>query len=151
MNISYKLASPEELEVLIDLVGEYHIFESLSSSRDKRRTSLIPLLDPDKDYGFILVAFCDSQLVGYVAICYGYTIEFGGRDAFVDEFYVMEKMRNKGIGFSLLEKAKIEALKNSINVLHLEVAVENATAKSFYKKNGFLARENFHLMSCRLR
>ena len=81
-------------------------------------------------------------------LCFGYTIEFVGRDAFIDEFFIQEEARGLGIGRQVLAFAKQEAAKLGIVALHLEVARTNEKAKRLYAKAGFDAREQFHLMSC---
>jgi len=150
MNIQYALAKLTDLEELLQLVASYHKFESIDSFAKEPSSSLMPLIGENSDLGFVLTAKYQSKLVGYLAMCYGYTIEFGGRDAFVDECYVVENMRDKGIGSELLSRAKNEAKANSVRVIHLEVAVSNNPAKRLYQQNGFSSREKFHLMSCTL-
>ena len=89
-------------------------------------------------------------MVGYLALCYGYSIEFGGRDAFVDELFVLEDRRSLGIGGRLLDHARDAATAAGIVALHLEVDRENGGARRIYERRGFAARSRFHLMSATL-
>ena len=150
MNVQYQLATMADLEELVILVGHYHEFDSIESSPQERRVAITPLIDSNQNLGFILVAKIDGNIIGYIAVCYGYSIEFGGRDAFIDEFYIQQNMREQGIGLALLNKAKAEAKHHSVKAMHLEVTNTNSQAKLLYQQNGFSFRDAFHLMSCYL-
>ena len=89
-------------------------------------------------------------MVGYAALCFGYSIEFRGRDAFVDELFIAEQARGKGLGSRVLELIRKEAARLGIVALHLEVARDNTRARRLYEKWGFRARERYYLMSCDL-
>jgi ribosomal protein S18 acetylase RimI-like enzyme len=88
--------------------------------------------------------------VGYVAVCFGYSIEFQGRDAFVDEFFLIESARGQGIGRQALTFVRAAVADMGIVALHLEVARSNTRARRFYETLGFTARDRYHLMSCPL-
>ena len=97
--------------------------------------------------GRIWLICSESQPVGYIAICIGYSIEFAGRDAFIDEMFIVPEQRAKGIGKAALGLVKSEAASLGIRALHLEVARTNERAKRLYASAGFVARERFFLMS----
>ena len=80
----------------------------------------------------------------------GYTIEFGGRDALVDEFFIAQAARSQGLGGRALEAVKGEVARLGVRVIHLEVARTNHGTKRFYSKAGFKSRERFHIMFCEL-
>ncbi len=117
---------------------------------DQARVAAITPLLGDNTFGRIWLISKSDRIVGYIALCFGYSIEFGGRDAFVDEFFIDETARGQGIGKEVLEAVKIEAQKLGVVALHLEVACTNTRAKKLYSSCGFDARENFNLMSCTL-
>jgi hypothetical protein len=39
-----------------------------------------------------------ATAVGYTVLCFGYSLEYLGRDAFIDEFYLVESHRGRGRG-----------------------------------------------------
>ena len=43
--------------------------------------------------------------VGYLLVTFGFSVEFGGRDAFVDELYVADAARGQGLGSAALQVA----------------------------------------------
>lgn len=39
-----------------------------------------------------------GRVIGYLAVTLGFSLEYRGRDAFIDELFVMEEARGKGPG-----------------------------------------------------
>ena len=143
-----EIAEEGHLAVLLPLVRGYHAFEQVLMSDDDRIAALAPLLQRESHFGRIWLVRWRGEAVGYVALCFGYSIEFGGRDAFVDELFIVEGARGKGLGGKVLASMKREAAGLGIVALHLEVGRNNQRARQFYEKHGFRAREQYHLMSC---
>jgi GNAT superfamily N-acetyltransferase len=143
------VADRTDLDRLLPFVRDYHAFEEIQRSDDERRASLAPLLG-ENPLGRIWLIMEADELVGYIALCFGYSIEFGGRDAFVDEFFLSEGARGRGLGSRVLAAIRQTATELGIVALHLEVARSNSKARRFYETLGFTARDRYHLMSCRL-
>lgn len=144
------LADAAQIETLLPLVRGYHEFEHVTMTDAERAAAIAPLLEPDSALGRIWLVRCGAEAVGYVALTFGYSIEFRGRDAFVDELFLEEQARGRGIGSAVLESVKREAVACGIVALHLEVARSNRHARRLYERWGFEPREQFHLMSCYL-
>lgn len=144
------LADESQLEVLLPLVRGYHEFEHVTISDAERAAAVAPLLQQDSSLGRIWLLRSGREAVGYAALIFGYSIEFRGRDAFVDELFLVEKARGQGIGSAVLEFVKREAATLGIVVLHLELARDNRRGRRVYERWGFEPREQFHLMSCYL-
>lgn len=140
---------PSDLDELLPLVTAYHEFESIGSSAGDLRRSVAQLLD-DPSLGTVWRIQKSEELIGYIAVCFGYSIEFGGRDAFIDEFYVVPHERGRGVGGQALKQVIANATSNGIVALHLEVNRHNETAHRIYGRRGFRSRSKFHLMSLRL-
>jgi GNAT superfamily N-acetyltransferase len=144
------LADESQLAALLPLVRGYHEFEHVEMSEAERAAAVAPLLQPESGLGRIWLVRSGGEVVGYVALTYGYSIEFRGRDAFVDELFLVEQARGQGMGSAVLEFVKREAAALGIVALHLEVARDNHRARRVYERWGFEPREQFHLMSCYL-
>jgi ribosomal protein S18 acetylase RimI-like enzyme len=149
MSINIKLASVENIDLLLPLVTEFHHLEGVMLSEAQRKSSLEALLAQDPPGQVWLICF-ETQPVGYIVICFGYSIEFTGRDAFIDEFYIRPEDRGKGLGQQALERIKTIAKGLDIQALHLEVLKSNLQAQGFYAKLGFEARDQYMLMSVKL-
>lgn len=147
--IMLELAGPAQLEELLPLVAAYHAFEEVETSAEQRRSSVGKLLQ-DKRLGEIWLVRNVDILVGYIAVCYSYSIEFGGRDAFVDEFYIAAAERGRGIGGRVLKEIAVLLQARGIVAVHLEVDGQNERARAAYARAGFSSRDKYHLMSLEL-
>lgn len=149
MDVNIKVATEKDLAELLPYVRAYHDFEDINLTDSQRESSVRQLLT-DRSLGVIWLVYGDNKLVGYLALCVGYSIEFGGVDAFLDEFYIHPEFREKGIGTRSLELVKEEARKIGIRAIHLEVARSNIKANNIYSRLNFKAREKYVLMSVNL-
>jgi ribosomal protein S18 acetylase RimI-like enzyme len=103
----------------------------------------------DPSLGRMWVACDGAVVVGYLALTFSYSFEFGGRDAFVDEFYVVPTHRNNGWGSQLLRVAEAAAPGLGVRAVHLEVSRGNDRAGRLYRAFGF-ADHDRHLMTKRM-
>lgn len=140
---------PDQAEALLPLVREYHAFEGIDMPESVRRRTLERLLD-DPRLGAVWAVVEQGQWVGYAALTFGYSIEFRGRDAFIDEIFIREDHRGRGIGTRVLELVKGHAARLGAGALHLEADRNNRPARKAYARAGFQPRGRFSLMSIRL-
>lgn len=143
-------ASKADLPQVLKSVRAYHEYEDIKLADRQRETSVRSLMN-DRSLGGIWLVYSDELPVGYIALCFGYSIEFCGREATVDEFYIMPEYREKGFGTQVLEFITAEARKHDAKVLHLEVARSNKKARKLYSQAGFTAREKYVMMSLPLK
>jgi len=149
VNTELHQANLQDLDNLLPLVSAYHAFEHIDSSAASRESTLRRLL-AEPAFGGIWLIYADTVLAGYIVLCRGFSIEFNGFDAFIDEFYLDPEFRGRGIGGQVLKAIKIQARQMEINALHLEVARNNHPARKLYARAGFEARDKYLLMSAEL-
>ena len=144
-------ATTNDFDTVAVLVDEYHRHEGITVGTGVRDAALRLLLGRNSAAGQLyLVKDTVGSSVGYVALCFGFSIECGGRDAFIDELYLKPNARGQGIGTAVLKEVKGIAKNAGVVTLHLEVAHNNLRAKRLYAAAGFESREQFHLMSLSL-
>lgn len=78
-----------------------------------------------------------GRTVGYAVLGFGYGIEYGGADAFVDDLYLVQGARGRGIGSAVLARLEAEARAMRLNALFLVVDPDNAPALRLYRRRGF--------------
>ncbi len=142
-------ASSEHVPILLPLIKAYHAFEGITLSDAERVLAIEPLLGESSLGRIWLISHADKY-VGYIILCFGYSVEFKGRDAFVDEFFIEAPNRGKGIGGIALSEVISHLSSLGIKAVHLEVGRDNQRARHLYADQGFVARERFTLMSLRL-
>jgi ribosomal protein S18 acetylase RimI-like enzyme len=143
------VAGPGDRADLLPLAAAYHAFEGVDTSRETRERAISHLL-ADRSLGEIWLIRAQGRLLGYIAICFGFSIELGGREAFIDEFYIAESNRGKGIGRAAVQKVIAALGAHGIVALHLEVDTDNKPAQQLYAQLGFKPRGKYHVLSLTL-
>ncbi len=129
------------------MVKSFHIEEGAIVSDRVRRNTVETLLANPAFGRIFLVELADGARAGYAALAFGFSLEFGGRDAFLDELYILPAYRGRGLGGATLAAVNNWVEAEGICALHLEVEKANKTAKQLYLKSGFADREHYHLMT----
>ena len=111
------------------------------------RKSLADVLQ-NPAYGVIYVAHDEGAPVGYLVICFDFSLEYQGKGAWIDELFVVRSHRGQGIGMRFLELAEEVAAEHGAMFLHLEVTHGNP-AIELYRRRGF-ADHHRYLMTKRL-
>lgn len=149
MSAALTLAKPENLDRLVTLCAAFHAEEGFEMSDEGRRAALSPLLD-GLPYGAIYLIGPPRAPIGYIVICFGWSVEFGGLDAIIDELYIRPGVRGRGIATEALTALPRALSEGGLRAIHLEVDKTNASAIKLYKRAGFSPRENYMFMSRRL-
>ena len=140
------LAEPSDMDKLLPLVERYHAFENIQTTEAERRAALEVLFSGEVQAAIWLIGPRRAP-VGFIAFSFGFSIELGGRDAFVDEFYIRESVRGRGMGGQTMSTVVPMLREMGVKALHMEVDHENTGATKFYKKAGFEARSKYFLMT----
>ena len=146
MPISIVRATPSDLESLLPLMHQMQTDDPWSEPFHEPtvRANLIELLQTPL-YGVVCIVRDTHKPIGYLVICFDYSLEYRGKGAWIDELFVEAAHRGKGIGTQLLDLAETVSREHNARVLHLEVNHGNP-AIDLYRRRGFLEHERF-LMS----
>jgi ribosomal protein S18 acetylase RimI-like enzyme len=85
----------------------------------------------------------DQQTVGYIILTVGFSFEFRGHDAFVDELYIEADYRRRGYGRQALAFLEKKALELDVNAVHLEVDPGNDPAMELYRRAGYVDHNRY--------
>ena len=132
-------AVPDDLETTLALPALFHAEDGIAVAADTRREALAALL-ADPRLGGVWLSLIDDHTIGYVALCHGWSLELGGRDAFIDELFVLPEHRGRGLGGALLTAAIEAAEAADVRAFHLEIADGKPEAQGLYRKLGFQPR-----------
>ena len=145
MNLLH-LATPQDREKLLILIQRYHAFEGLQTTDQDRDAALDVLFSGDVQAAIWLIGPRKSP-VGYIAVSFGFSIELGGRDAIIDEFFIRDSVRGRGMGSQTLAAIVPLLREYGVRSLHMEVSRDNSGARRLYQRAGFQARDSYHLMT----
>ena len=145
MEIEFRRAGPADADLLLDMMRDFYAHERLRFDDAVARRALGELLG-DGRLGRVHLIESDAEAIGYLVLTFGFSLEFGGRDAFVDELFIRDGWRGRGVGRRALECAEEVCRAESVSALLLEVDHGNANAQVLYRKAGFGGRGNYLLL-----
>ena len=91
----------------------------------------------DENLGKCWLIYHDGEIVGYVILTFIFSFEYKGRIAFLDELYLKETARGRGIGKITIDFIKEQATVLNVKLIYLEVENHNEKAQKLYLANDF--------------
>jgi ribosomal protein S18 acetylase RimI-like enzyme len=132
-------ATEADVPTILDMMQDFNAIEAIVFDREAFRPRVRRLLG-DPQLGALLVFSVDGAAAGYAVVTYGFDLEYGGRDAFLTELYVVAARRGQGIGRLGLAAAEAYARSGGAHALHLLVRHDNAPARALYDGAGFVTQ-----------
>jgi GNAT superfamily N-acetyltransferase len=136
------------VETMLDLSAQLYAGEGSSWDRAVARHAALELIGKP-EWGGIWLVEADHHPAGYFVLTVCFSLEFGGRFGLLDEIYLAEPWRGRGLGAEALEYAAHWCRERGMTALRLEVWTGNLRAIRLYQRAGF-ALEQRHLMTRRL-
>jgi diamine N-acetyltransferase len=148
MQVTFSDADRSNIETIVNFMREYYAYDHIPFDREAARSSMERLVS-DHSLGRSWVIRFGDDAVGYCVLTLGYSLEFRGRTAFIDELFIKEGYRGKGIGMRALEFLKETARALGVTALRLEVEQKNVSAQRLYRSAGFEDHDRY-LMTNRI-
>ncbi|XP_060676554.1 diamine acetyltransferase 1-like isoform X1 [Hemiscyllium ocellatum] len=147
-------ARPEDSEHIVRMIKELAEYEKLAHQVIQTAEGLIRDGFTEGPYYKSLVAEVPADqacrghtVVGYALYFFSY-VGWKGRTVYLEDLYVMEELRGKGIGSALLRKVAEIALQNKCSLLNFVVLNTNFPSIDFYQAKGAVdltKSEGWHL------
>ena len=135
MSVSIRKMTEADRESVVDMMRTfYHSPAVWTNGSEEIYNNDVTACVTDNPYaeGFIFEE--DNQILGYGMIAKSFSTEFGKPCIWIEDLYLKEECRGKGIGsgfFEFLEK------EYPGTIMRLEVEEDNTRAVAVYKKNGY--------------
>jgi len=139
---SFRPAAESDAEVILEMMRDYYAFDGHAFDRARAREALLAFLR-EPSYGRAWLILDGEATGGYIVLTLGYSLEYLGRDAFIDEFYLRESHRGKGWGKLALAFVEDEARSLSVRSIHLEVVRQNTGAQEVYRRSGYADHDHY--------
>jgi GNAT superfamily N-acetyltransferase len=133
-------ASPEDLPLLVALMTEFYA-ETATPLEPSRAADAFAALLADGRLGNVWLIKAEAQDVGYVVVTFCHSLEFGGKNAFVDDLFIQAPFRGAGLGTKALAEVRTFCIKLGVRALHLETGRDNSVAQALYRRAGFVATD----------
>lgn len=134
-----RVATAADVAAILTMMVDFNRHEAIAFD-PKQGEPILRELIARPDLGCVLV-FEEDRMIGYAVLTYGFDLEFGGRDGFLTEIFLVEDARGKGHGKEALDRVIEAAKANGMHAIHLQVRHDNPNAKKLYEKSGFEAPE----------
>jgi ribosomal protein S18 acetylase RimI-like enzyme len=132
----YILAKPEDSSKILKMMKDFYAIDAYPFDEKSMQASMKTFLS-NETLGFIYLLKIKEETAGYVCLCYGFSFEYGGKIAVLDELYIKAEFRNQGLGKKTLEFLDKKTKELEIKAIHMEVESHNTTALGLYTSQGF--------------
>ncbi|MCB0549878.1 MAG: GNAT family N-acetyltransferase [Phaeodactylibacter sp.] len=121
---------------LLGMMQRFYAIDNYPFDKEKKERAIRQLL-AEPLFGEIWLLEDQGQPMGYLVVTTGFSLEYNGKDGWVDELFLEEAFRGRGLGKMLLRHAIGRAEALGINFLHLQVERHNRAGRRLYEKEGF--------------
>lgn len=146
--MSVRPASLHDIEQLVALMSEFYAESGYPLNADRSAAAFRELLD-DEHLGRVWLLEAGGAIAGYLVLTMGYSMEYGGLDAFIDDLFVRPAVRNRGLGTAAVEEARAYCRARGVRAIHLEAEVGNVVAQRIYRNAGLESTDR-QLLTLRL-
>lgn len=94
----------------------------------------------------MLVTTHADRITGYLVVTLGFSLEYGGTDAFIDEVYLEPAARGRRLGTMAFQLAEDWCRSRGVRALDLEVEHDKLDAPRLYLRLGYNEHQR-HLMT----
>lgn len=139
-DVTFAEVTRADLDVLASLMAAYYRKDGLKVAPESTRRTLEHLFrsqEAGQDLGRIWFLQRAGDCIGYLALTWVYSFEYGGQVGAVDELYVQPASRGQGVGGAALGFAERVCKDMGRKGLSLEVEPENDGAARLYRRAGF--------------
>ena len=142
MSINIRKAERSDVKIISDLIYELAVYEKLehefvASLEDLERTIF------DENYVEVLIGEWDGKAVAYALYFHTYSTFLAKPGIYLEDLFVIEEFRGKGIGKALLKHIAKIAVDNNFGRVEWSVLNWNEPAIDFYKSIGAFPQEEW--------
>ncbi|MEP6753057.1 MAG: GNAT family N-acetyltransferase [Candidatus Dormiibacterota bacterium] len=120
-----------ELDQVLPLIAGYQTFYGATPDPERNRTFFSRFLHPSEE-GLLLGAWADGSLVGFATLYWFFSSTKAAESVLMNDLFVLEGTRGKGIGRALIQEALDEARRRGAAHLEWFTAPDNARAQRLY-------------------
>lgn len=143
--ISIRMASESDLTKLAQLFDDYRQFYKQPADIERARDFIGERLT--RNDSWLLVAQSQDDLLGFCQMYPSFSSTATSRIAILNDLFVAQNTRNKGIGKSLMRAAEDLAKNLGLNAMELSTAIDNQTAQALYEQLDWQRDKEFYFYS----
>ena len=134
--VTPRRATLNDIPTLVELMEAFYAESGLSLDQPWAVESFRALL-ADETRGAVWIVARDGEAAGYIVLTVRHSMEYGGLNGFIDDFYVRPAFRRHGLGQAAVDTLLAEAMQRGLKALHVEAARDRTAARELYDRLGF--------------
>ena len=134
--IQFRPLSTTDIDIIVQMMQEFYAIDNYPIDAEISK-KLFHEFIADENLGKAWLILSDNEVVGYVILTFIFSFEYQGKIAFLDELYLSEKARGKGIGNQAVAFIIERSKKLSLKLIYLEIENHNQNAQKLYIASGF--------------
>ena len=134
--IQFKSLQKSDIEIVTKMMQDFYAIDNYPIDIETSK-KLFHEFITDENLGKCWLIYHEEEIVGYVILTFTFSFEYKGRIAFLDELYLKETTRGKGIGKITIDFIKEQATVLNVKLIYLEVENHNEKAQKLYLANDF--------------
>jgi len=144
LNLNIRLANENDCALLLDFIKELALYEKRLESVTANEKDIYDLLFLKKTAQAI-IAELNKEPAGFALFFYNVSTFEGKCGIYIEDMYVRDEMRNKGIGKSMFSFIARHAINSGCSRLEWTVLKWNKSSINFYKNLGALTKDEWDI------
>ena len=133
---TFKPLEISDISIITQMTQDFYAIDNYPMDVEVAKTLFQEFIS-NEHLGKSWLIYSENEIVGYIILTFIFSFEYGGKIAFVDELFIKETARGKGIGKEAIQFIQREVPKLSLNLLYLEVEPHNENAQKLYLAHDF--------------
>ena len=133
---TFKPLEIADIEIITQMMQDFYAIDNYPMDVEVTKTLFQEFIS-NEHLGKSWLIYSENEIVGYIILTFIFSFEYGGKIAFVDELFIKETARGKGIGKEAIQFIQAEVPKLSLKLLYLEVEPHNENAQKLYLAHDF--------------
>ena len=133
---TFKPLEIADIEIITQMMQDFYAIDNYPMDIEVAK-NLFQEFISNEHLGKSWLIYSENEIVGYIILTFIFSFEYGGKIAFVDELFIKETARGKGIGKEAIQFIQREVPKLSLKLLYLEVEPHNENAQKLYLAHDF--------------
>lgn len=134
--VHFQNLETSQMETIIKMMQDFYAIDNYPIDIEVSK-QLFQEFISDEKLGKSWLIYLNEEVIGYVILTFVFSFEYKGRIAFLDELYIKDSFRGKGIGKGTIQFIKEQAAILNVKLIYLEVENHNENAQNLYLANGF--------------
>ena len=133
---TFKPLEIADISIITQMMQDFYAIDNYPMDVEVAKTLFQEFIS-NEHLGKSWLIYSENEIVGYIILTFIFSFEYGGKIAFVDELFIKETARGKGIGKEAIQFIQREVPKLSLKLLYLEVEPHNENAQKLYLAHDF--------------